>query len=859
MLLVAALLFAPMMYGACTYSLSPSGRSHGYGATNNFIGVNAEASCAWNVTNNNSWITILSGASGTGTGVVNYAVSQNTNYVGRTGIVTIATQAFTIRQDPAPCKYSLTPTTRTHGPGAVNNTFDVATTAGCAWSVINTNPWITFPGTTEGLGNGTVPYAVAANTTPVQRTGDVLIADEVFVLIQRAASCLYELSPTNRSHGYAGSTGLVSVSTAAACSWTVENTNPWITITVNPTGMGPGTFGYNVAPNPNNTPRTGTFSVWDQVFTVYQALAPCSFSIAPSSASISADRDSNVVNITGTSGCSWGVTNTNSWITVFPLSGAGNGVVTWSVPDNAGNVGRTGVVSIAGENFTIRQAAGNCTYRLSPTNRTHGYAATTNYVALDTLNVCSWNVVNTNTWVTITSGTSGLGDSNITYSLSANEGVDERSGVIVIGGQQFMVSQRGINCAVNVSPVTRNHGNGAATNFITVTSSPGCPWNVTNTAAWITIVSNLSRNGYGTVDYIVAANPTPFVRIGTIFIEEASVTITQAPLPCVYSVTPTKRTHGYGAASNIFNVTTINGCSWVVTNTNSWVAITAATSGTNSDTVSYAVEANPNFSDRVAVLTVDGQTFTITQLAAVCSFSLVPSTRNHGYGSTTGTVTVATTANCGWSVVNSNSWITILSGSGGIGTGVVSYAVSSNISFSPRSGSLLIADQTFVVTQAAYLCTYKLSPTNRTHGFGANTGMVSVTAGPSCNWAVANTNDWITIMAGTNGTGNGSFTYSIAPNFGTTTRTGLVFLADEVLTLSQLSSMDGFSFQSVNLSTGGAVTLKLQGGPPGIWEIQGSTNLLNWSRIGDITNTTGRVEYTIPSAGNRRFYRAVLP
>ena len=861
LLLAAGLFCAPVLYGACIYSVTPSGRTHGHGATNNLIVVNAETNCAWTVENDSSWITLLSGGNGgTGTGVVNYAVSQNTNVVGRTGIVTIASQTFIVRQESAPCNFSLTPATRTHGPGAANNSIDMGAVAGCGWGVVNTSVWITFPGATSGVGNGTVPYSVAANTTPLYRTGHVVIADQVFALIQRSAPCLYELSPTNRSHGYAGSTGLVTVSTGPSCTWSVDNTNTWITIITNASGIGVGTFVYNVGPNPDNFPRSGTFSVFDQSFTVFQQLAPCSVSIAPTSESISADAETNVVVVSSPGNCAWGVTNNNSWITVFPLSGTGNGTVTWSVPDNVSSVGRTGVVQISGNNFTVRQAGLNCNFRLSPTNRMHGYAATTNSVNLDTLNLCSWDVVNANSWVTILSAGNGLGDSTIVYALAANGDLADRSGVVQIGGQPFYLTQRGISCALTVSPLDRAHGHGFASNSISVMTTPGCAWGVINTNSWISIITPLNGTGTGVVNYTVAPNPTPFPRSGFVSIEEATILISQAGVPCTYSVTPATRTHGYGAVTNSsFNLITTNGCPWGIVNTNTWIAITDGDGGTNSATVTYTVDANPNPIERIGVVTVDGQTFTITQRATVCFFSLSPGMRNHGHGSTTGTVGIATASGCSWPVVNTNEWISILSYTNGLGTGAVSYAVSSNLNVSPRMGMVYIGDQTFVVTQAAFLCSYKLSPTNRTHGFGATTNSVTVTAGLACAWSASSLTDWITIVSGASGTGNGGFTYSIAPNYGTTTRIGHVVLADEVLTLTQLPSIDGFAFEAIAVGAGGTVTLKLEGGPPGIWEMQGSSDLVTWSRLGDITNTTGRVEYTIPSGGNKRFYRAIIP
>ncbi|KJR41010.1 protein of unknown function DUF1566 [Candidatus Magnetoovum chiemensis] len=55
------------------------------------------SSCAWTATSNDSWITVTSGASGTGSGTVGYTVSANTGRL-RVGTISIESETFTVRQ-----------------------------------------------------------------------------------------------------------------------------------------------------------------------------------------------------------------------------------------------------------------------------------------------------------------------------------------------------------------------------------------------------------------------------------------------------------------------------------------------------------------------------------------------------------------------------------------------------------------------------------------------------------------------------------------------------------------------------------------------------------------------------------------
>jgi plastocyanin len=62
-------------------------------------------------------------------------------------------------------------------------------------------------------------------------------------------------------------------------------------------------------------------------------------------------------------------------------------------------------------------------------------------------------------------------------------------------------------------------------------------------------------------------------------------------------------------------------------------------------------------------------------------------------------VMITTAPDCNWMVVNTNAWIVILSGASGTGPGTVNFLVLSNATETARTGALLIADQTFTVTQ----------------------------------------------------------------------------------------------------------------------------------------------------------------
>ena len=180
-----------------------------------------------------------------------------------------------------------------------------------------------------------------------------------------------------------------------------------------------------------------------------------------------------------------------------------------------------------------------------------------------------------------------------------------------------------------------------------------------------------------------------------------------------------------------------------------------------------------------------------------------------------------------------------------------------------RTGLVAIADQFLTVSQAAAPCAFTLSASSQSYGFSAGTGQVSVTTLAGCLWSVVNTNSWITLGSATNNTNSGTVSYTVSANLVPSSRTGLVIIADQFLSVIQNGVTNGFSLTLTvtRVPTGAEVKLRFSGGPGGVWRLQGSSDLLHWQTIANITNSTGRVEFTdtVPANSDRRFYRTVQP
>ncbi len=110
-------------------------------------------------------------------------------------------------------------------------------------------------------------------------------------------------------------------------------------------------------------------------------------------------------------------------------------------------------------------------------------------------------------------------------------------------------------------------------------------------------------------------------------------------------------------------------------------------------------------------------------LNAICNYSLSSTGLSTGAAAAIGNIGVTVTSGCAWTAVSSAGWITVTSGASGNGNGTVAYSVAANTGFSPRSGTMTIAGQTFTVTQA---------------GTGGNVALASAGAVASASSAYSN-------------------------------------------------------------------------------------------------------------------------
>ena len=82
-----------------------------------------------------------------------------------------------------------------------------------------------------------------------------------------------------------------------------------------------------------------------------------------------------------------------------------------------------------------------------------------------------------------------------------------------------------------------------------------------------------------------------------------------------------------------------------------------------------------------------------------CTFTISPTNASFPASGGTGTVNVSTQSSCKWETTSTIPWITVNSSSG-VGSGTISYTVSSNSSTTSQTARLIIAGSTFTILEA---------------------------------------------------------------------------------------------------------------------------------------------------------------
>ena len=238
----------------CTYSVSATSMSLSAAGGSRSVTVTTQSECSWTARSDANWITIASGASGTGSSSVGVTVSPNTAVAARTSPLTIAGFTVTVSQEAASvtCENAVTADRTSFSKDGGTGTATVDTAGPCTWTAASDAPWLTITSGAEGTGSGVVSYSVARNFDIADRRAGLAIAARRLDIVQSGdtGGCQYSVAPVELNVCMSAPNELTTlITTQGSCPWTATAGAPWLTIVGGQSGTGSGSVRFSMSEN----------------------------------------------------------------------------------------------------------------------------------------------------------------------------------------------------------------------------------------------------------------------------------------------------------------------------------------------------------------------------------------------------------------------------------------------------------------------------------------------------------------------------------------------------------------------------------------------------------------------------------
>ena len=477
-----------------------------------------------------------------------------------------------------------------------------------------------------------------------------------------------------------------------------------------------------------------------------------------------------LLRITVNRDCEWTVQSDASWL-ALPQGPKGQGAasVRFVVAANGDPASRSARLAVNDQGLQISQQGTPCVFRLSSTRETVAASGEQRRVHVESSSAqCQWTAAADVPWISLVGSQTRSGSADVVFDVEAVTG-PPRIGTLTIAGQTVEVEQ-GTGCTYATAVTALNVGSAGGTSEVPVTAPSGCAWRATSQAPWIAILEGQSGSGPGRTRIRVDATNGP-TRTGTLVVAERTVTVTQSS-GCAVEVEPASQSAPATGGTRTITVQAAGGCAWTASSQVPWIVVTAGTSGTGSGQVQFSVAANTGPA-RTGSLTVGPQSVLLSQPSG-CSFSVTPGSVDLSGTAQTGTVSVSTAAGCRWTAATQAAWITLPLTSG-LGPAQISFSVPANNG--PRRSAVLGIEGNPVAVAQSSLCTWTVFPVPYYDMAAAGgRGFIYVSVDGPCTWSASTATSWITLEAGTSGTGTGVIQFVTTPNAGPE-RQGIVTIA----------------------------------------------------------------------------------
>jgi hypothetical protein len=523
---IAGQTFTVTQASGCTFSFSPTSATvSGFAGTGSFNVISSGADCSYSAVSNDSFITIVSGASGTGNGTISYSIAANTTGAARTGTITAGGQTFTITQATLPTLTINSVTLNEGNSGTTAFTFTVSLSAASNQTVsVNfaTTNGTAIAGEDYTAANGTVTFKPGEvnKTLTVQVNGDTLVeGNETFTVnLSNASNAVIAVGQGIGTILNDDTGGSIQFSLS---NFTVNENAGTATITVTRTGGAASGVTINYSTSDGTATAGQDYTAASGTLTFAANETSQTFTIPIINDSINEANETVNITLSNPGGGGTIGTPATAVLTIIDDDGAPTLSIS-NVSANEGNSGTTAftfTVSLLGassQTVTVNYATANGT-AVSPSD----YQATSGSL--------SFAAGETSKTITVLVN----GDTEVEPNETFTVNLTNATNATIANGVGTGTIQNDDNCSYSISPTSINaNANGSSGNTITVTTQAGCAYTAVSNASFITINSGASGTGNGIVTFTVAAN-TGAARTGTILVAGQIFTVNQAAATAV--------------------------------------------------------------------------------------------------------------------------------------------------------------------------------------------------------------------------------------------------------------------------------------------------------------------------------------
>ena len=621
----------------------------------------------------------------------------------------------------------------------------------------------------------------------------------------------------------------ITLSFSTNVAWSATVSADWLTISPSSGEAGKNSVKVEVEENRTGQPRSATITISDKEstqkvsVTVRQEALKASLTVSPESLEFSANKGEEMLNVT--SNTDWVITKDAEWITLDSDKGKGLATIAAGVTENTSLTSRTGSITVSTSDgsvkktVSVRQSGAAVVFTIDR-NEFSVAAAGESFSVKVTHNI-GYKINSQPDWVKQTGKASSGNVDTYTFNAEANTSTEAREGVIVFCDDNnecvpVTVKQAGANATLSVSPAELTFTANTESKSLDVTSNTA--WTAASGASWAKLNKT---NGSGNAQIAVTAEENTAItqRSATITIKtadgkaSATVKVTQSAANVIFSVD--KNEHSVAATGGDFTVKVTHNIGYKINSQPDWVKQTDKVPSGNTDTYTFAAEANTSTEAREGVIVFCNDNnecvpVTVKQAGANATLSVSPAELT--FTAKPESKSFSVSSNTDWSVASSADWVKIGTTSGS-GNAQVTASAEENTATTQRTATITLkttdgkATATIKVTQNPADVVFSIDI--KEFSIDAKGEEITIKIKHNSAYSVKSMPDWVNQTNKTVSGDTDNISFAVQHNPGYKRQGEIIFNGDGIygtVTIKQFGSKaDGGNDDT---TTGGKITLE---------------------------------------------------